>query len=304
MNVCRAPITDQEFEQYYHLRWQVLRQPWQQPVGSERDTIEQTCIHRMIIDENNTVLAVGRLEKVNQFTGKIRYMAVSPEAKGQGLGLQMINELEEQAQLLGINNITLDARESALGFYQKLGYSLHEFSHVLFDEINHFTMSKGITQHRNHQHQISSELQTIWHDTIPLSKAMNIQIAYYDAEQLLCHCDSAFNKNLHNTMFAGSIYTLATLTGWGWVYLELQRLALAGDIVLAKADIKYHSPIKGVAYAKVLASNVTGDFDVLNEGKNARVNLTAHLYSGDNVAATFTGSYAVLPIKPKTKSMK
>ena len=71
MNVCRAPITEQEFEQYYHLRWQVLRQPWQQPVGSERDTIEQTCIHRMIIDENNTVLAVGRLEKVNQFTGKI-----------------------------------------------------------------------------------------------------------------------------------------------------------------------------------------------------------------------------------------
>ena len=126
---------------------------------------------------------------------------------------------------------------------------------------------------------------------------MNIKISYFDGKELITHCDGSFNKNLHNTMFAGSIYTLATLSGWGWVYLQLQQQQLKGDIVLAKADIKYHAPIAGSGYAKVVTESVSGDFTRLTLGKNARINLTVHLYSGENIAATFSGSYAVLAPK-------
>jgi thioesterase domain-containing protein len=298
MNVCRSPKTVPEFERYYQLRWQILRKPWDQPLGSERDGLEQESIHRMIIDANDNVLAVGRLEKSSQFSGQIRFMAVSSKTQGQGLGQQIIAALEHQAQKLGITEVTLNAREDAIGFYQKLGYSLQGFSHLLFDEIKHFTMSKILTHANNHQLQISTALQDVWHETIPLSKAMNIQISYFDGKELIAHCDGGFNKNLHNTMFAGSIYTLATLSGWGWVYLQLQQQQLKGDIVLAKADIKYHAPIAGIGYAKVVAESVSGDFTRLTLGKNARVNLTVHLYSGEDIAATFTGSYAVLAPKP------
>lgn len=301
MNVCRSPKTVEEFEQYYQLRWQVLRQPWGQALGSERDSLEQESFHRMIMDENNKVLAVGRLEKMSQFSGQIRFMAVCQSAQGQGLGLQIIEALEQQARKLGIKVLTLNARENALSFYQKLGYTSKGFSHLLFDEIKHFTMSKEITHDENHQQDCTLALQNVWHDTIPLSKAMNIHISHYDGKQLITHCDGDFNKNLHNTMFAGSIYTLATLSGWGWVYLQLQQLQLKGDIVLAKADIEYHAPIKGIGYAKVSVDSVEGDFNRLNQGRNARINLTAHLYSGDNIAATFTGSYAVLADKSKPK---
>ncbi|WP_083494200.1 bifunctional GNAT family N-acetyltransferase/hotdog fold thioesterase [Colwellia sp. MT41] len=300
MNVCRSPKSSLEFEQYYQLRWQVLRQPWGQTLGSERDKLEQESIHRMVIDENNKVLAVGRLEKSSQFSGQIRFMAVSPAAQGQGLGRKIIKALELQAQKLGITNLTLNARENALFFYQKLGYQSHGFSHLLFDEIKHFAMSKTLTPANKHQLTSSMVLQDIWHDTIPLSKAMNIQISYYDGKQLITHCDKSFNKNLHNTMFAGSIYTLATLSGWGWVYLQLQQLQLKGDIVLAKANIDYHAPITGLAYAKVSAESVSAGFSRLDEGKNARIHLTVHIYSGENVAATFTASYAVLAAKIKS----
>ena len=298
MNVCRSPKTVPEFERYYQLRWQILRKPWDQPLGSERDGLEQESIHRMIIDVNDNVLAVGRLEKSSQFSGQIRFMAVSSKVQGQGLGQQIIAALEHQAQKLGITEVTLNAREDAIGFYQKQGYSLQDFSHLLFDEIKHFTMSKTLTHANNHQLQISTALQGVWHETIPLSKAMNIQISYFDGKELIAHCDGGFNKNLHNTMFAGSIYTLATLSGWGWVYLQLQQQQLKGDIVLAKAEIKYHAPIAGIGYAKVVAESLSGDFTRLTLGKNARVNLTVHLYSGDDIAATFTGSYAVLAPKP------
>ena len=301
MNVCRSPKTAVEFERYYQLRWQVLRKPWGQALGSERDGLEQESFHRMIIDENNKVLAVGRLEKTSQFCGQIRFMAVSPKAQGQGLGKIIINALELQAKKLGITDLTLNARENAMDFYQKLGYKSHGFSHLLFDEIKHFAMSKTLTHAKNHQQTASKALQDVWHDTIPLSKAMNIQISYFDGQELITHCEASFNKNLHNTMFAGSIYTLATLTGWGWVYLQLQQLQLKGDIVLAKANIEYHAPITGFGYARVSSDSVSGDFTRLNEGKNARIHLTAHLYSGDKIAATFTGSYVVLAPRPKPK---
>ena len=299
MNVCRSPKRAGEFEQYYQLRWQVLRKSWGQALGSERDGLEQESFHRMIIDEHNKVLAVGRLEKTSQFSGQIRFMAVSLKAQGQGLGQIIIKALELQAQKLGITDLTLNARESAMAFYQKLGYQSHGFSHLLFDEIKHFAMSKALTHANSHQLTCSKALQDIWHDTIPLSKAMNIQISYFDGQELITHCDASFNKNLHNTMFAGSIYTLATLSGWGWVYLQLQQLRLQGDIVLAKANIEYHAPITGLGYAKVSGDSVSGDFSRLTLGKNARINLTAHLYSGENIAATFIGSYVVLAPKPK-----
>lgn len=302
MNTLRAPKTSEEFLQYYQLRWKILRQPWQQPLGSEQDEQEQYAVHRMIIDEQSNVLAVGRLEKVTDAQGQIRFMAVDDNMKGQGLGQQVVMALEQQASILGMTEITLNAREQAVGFYQKLGYEKQRYSHTLYDEIKHYTMTKKIAVHAQHQFSKSDALQAIWHKTIPLSKAMNLQISYYDETKLVTRCDADFNQNLHQTMFAGSIYTLATLTGWGWVYLALKKQQhtqsnLDGDIVLADANIRYHSPIKGLAYGQVVQADVSGQLDNLLKGKNARMNLTAHVYCGDTIAATFKGSYFILPKK-------
>ena len=300
MNTLRAPNTADEFLQYYQLRWQILRKPWQQAQGSEQDDQERYAIHRMILDEQSQVLAVGRLEKVTNKQGQIRFMAVDDKAQRQGLGQQIISELELQASKLGMTEICLNARDNALGFYQKLGYENIGYSHTLFDEVKHYRMIKKLTSHTQHKVMQAQALQDIWHNTIPLSKAMDLRIGYFDSVELLTLCDAEFNQNLHHTMFAGSIYTLATLTGWGWVYLALkekqqEHANVDGDIVLAEANIRYHSPIKGLAYGQVVQENVSGTFEPLAQGKKARINLIAHVYCGDNIAATFKGSYFILP---------
>lgn len=295
MNCCRSPKNAIDFEKYYHLRWQVLRQPWQQPKGSEKDDVESQSFHRMVTNEVDDVLAVGRLERTGQYSGQIRYMAVSDAAQGQGLGKQIIQSLEVQAQQLGITDIVLNAREQALGFYEKLGYQLGQESHVLFDVIKHYQMSKTLQPDCHHQADWVSSLQSTWHETIPVSKAMGIEISYFDRAKLITHCDPDFNKNLHHTMFAGSIYTLATLTGWGWVYLQLAQNDYQGDIVLADANIRYHAPISGVAHAQVDFDDVTGDLSVLTMGKKAKIVLSARLFCGDKVAATFSGTYFIIP---------
>ena len=81
---CRAPKNKAELEQYYHLRWKVLREPWQQPIGSERDDLEAQSYHRVIVDDMDNIVGVGRLHKYSQEKAQIRYMAISDEYRGQG----------------------------------------------------------------------------------------------------------------------------------------------------------------------------------------------------------------------------
>ncbi len=292
---CRAPLTKQELQKYYFLRWQVLREPWSQPQGSERDECEAQAIHRAVFDLQKNVLAVGRLDFTDQFHAQIRYMAVVEQAQGNGYGQQVLMALEHEASRRGAKKITLQARESAVTFYQQLGYQLVKKSHLLYGEIQHFTMQKNVAALPEHQESVAMQLQNVWHNTIPLSKAMNIAISYYDGTELLTHCEPTFNKNLHQTMFAGSIYTLATLTGWGWVYLQLAKDGCHGDRVLADATIKYLAPIAGVACAKTKQQSVIGDTQPLTVGKNARFTLDVEILSGDKIAAKFTGQYVVIP---------
>lgn len=292
MNACRAPESEKEFQSYYQLRWQVLRKAWCQPQGSEQDELEQQAIHRFIIDNKGDVLAVGRLHKTDQYIAQIRYMAVAPNMQGKGFGKQLIVALEHEAIRQGVKTITLNAREAVLPFYQHLGYQLQGFSHLLYDEIKHFNMVKSL---HVPVRQEAEQLQKIWHQTIPLSKAMGLAISYYDDTSLITTCEQAFNKNLHNTMFAGSIYSLATLTGWGWIYMQLAQNKLEGDIVLADANIRYHSPVKGFAHAVTGSDLSICEIKSLTLGQKTKYKLKVLIHCGDTLTATFSGLYFVIP---------
>lgn len=294
MYKCRAPNSKIELAAYYQLRWQVLRKPWQQPQGSEKDHLESQSYHRVIVDDMNNILGVGRLHLVEQNIAQIRYMAIAESAQGKGLGKILLDEFDSISAKLAITTIELNARENAIGFYLKLGYQNHGFSHTLYDEIRHNKMAKVISSSRFELYDKAQKLQKLWHQKIPLSKAMNINLCYFDQNHLFTNCDTVFNKNLHNTMFAGSIYTLATLTGWGWVYFLLQEKQLQADIVLAKADIRYIKPLAGVAHAKTSQALVTGSGEELTLGENARFTIEVQICCGDNTVAIFTGFYTAV----------
>jgi len=138
-----APQTPQEFERYYHLRWQILRQPWDQPPGSEKDQLEQTSFHIMAVADNQ-IIGVGRLHTVGDKVFQIRYMAVDERFRNIGVGTAVLEAIEKQAVFLGATKIVLDAREKAIGFYEKKGYRITAPSHTLFGVIKHFKMEKSI----------------------------------------------------------------------------------------------------------------------------------------------------------------
>ena len=139
------PKSSEEFKKYYNLRYAVLRKPWEQPLGSERDEGEETSIHRMIIDnKTGNALAVGRLQFNSVNVAQIRYMAVADEFQGKGLGSQIISVLENIAREQSIQWMILSARENALQFYKNNGYEIIEKTHLLFGEIQHWLMRKEL----------------------------------------------------------------------------------------------------------------------------------------------------------------
>lgn len=142
----KAPETPVEWEQYYDLRWQMLRKPWQQARGSEKDELEDESIHRLAII-NNRIIAVGRLHFINAEKAQIRYMAVIPEFQQQGIGQQILHSLELAAIQKNIKTITLNAREKATHFYEKNLYKNTGPAHTLYDSIKHVKMKKTV----NHQ---------------------------------------------------------------------------------------------------------------------------------------------------------
>jgi len=141
----KSPETEQEWHDYYQLRWQVLRAPWQQPVGSERDELENRSIHLMAIDDNHQIVGVGRIHRLSNISAQIRYMAVHPDFSGQGIGSMLLAGLENQARVWRSREIVINARSSCLAFYQKRNYKTIAEAPTLFGSIAHKRMRKLLT---------------------------------------------------------------------------------------------------------------------------------------------------------------
>lgn len=133
-----------EFEHYYDLRWRVLREPWSQERGQERDEHEAGAVH-LGAWLGDRLVGVGRLHFIAAASAQIRYMAVETDVQGQGIGGRILEELERRAQRAGARRIILNARDRALRFYQQHGYKVTHSSETLFNAIPHWEMQKPLT---------------------------------------------------------------------------------------------------------------------------------------------------------------
>ncbi len=145
IHICE-PKSDEDFAKYYDLRWNILRKPWNQPRGSERDDMEDRSIHIMACDKYNKVIGVGRLHFNTLHEAQIRYMAVDDCYRGKGIGSLILKELENRALKKGAKYIVLNSRESAIDFYKKHGYFVVGKSHMLFGVISHLKMMKSLNK--------------------------------------------------------------------------------------------------------------------------------------------------------------
>ena len=131
-----------DYKKMVDLRMDILRRP----LGlsfSEADLEKEKQDLLIGAFEEDELLACCILTKMAADTCKLRQMAVKPKIQGTGLGAAMMNYAEQLAKDAGYKKLVMNARKTAMGFYEKLGYEIEgdEFIEVT---LPHFYMQKNI----------------------------------------------------------------------------------------------------------------------------------------------------------------
>ena len=131
-----------EYQQMVNLRNEVLRQPLglsfsQDELAQEKDEILIGAF------EDDKMLACCMLTKAENKCLRLRQMAVQNNLQGKGIGASMLNFAETLSRDKGYKKLIMHARETAVGFYEKLGYKVvgNKFTEVT---IPHFVMEKKL----------------------------------------------------------------------------------------------------------------------------------------------------------------
>ena len=131
-----------EYLQMVKLRNEILRQPLGLTFTPEELTKEKEDILIGAFDEDQ-MLACCMLTKEDKNSLRLRQMAVQNNLQGKGIGASMMNFAEILARDKGFKKLIMHARETAVGFYEKLGYKVvgDKFTEVT---IPHYVMEKKL----------------------------------------------------------------------------------------------------------------------------------------------------------------
>ena len=131
-----------EYQQMVQLRNDILRKPLglsftQEELAKEKDEILIAAF------EDEKMLGCCMLVKSGGSTVRLRQMAVLNNLQGKGIGRALMQFAENIARDLGYKKLTMHARVTAVGFYEKLGY---EVVGDMFEEvtIQHNSMEKSL----------------------------------------------------------------------------------------------------------------------------------------------------------------
>lgn len=129
-----------EYQQMVQLRNDILRRP----LGLQftPDELEKEKEEILIgAFEEEKMLGCCMLIKEAPGSVRLRQMAVLNNLQGKGIGRALMQFAENIARDRGFQKITMHARKTAVGFYEKLGYNVcgQEFEEVT---IPHYVMEK------------------------------------------------------------------------------------------------------------------------------------------------------------------
>lgn len=111
------PLYAQELD----LRYRVLRQPLG---GKPSDVVfpfENESLH-LVAHEGGTVQGCVLFHPDEPKGGRLFQMAVEEKLRGTAVGRKLVDRLEEELRTRGFEQVHLHARETATGFYERLGY--------------------------------------------------------------------------------------------------------------------------------------------------------------------------------------
>jgi predicted N-acetyltransferase YhbS len=111
-----------DYEAAVRLRAAVLRQPLGLEFTAQEMADEPRCFHLVAVTSAE-VVGTLLLKPLDARMLKMRQVAVRPDLQRVGVGAALVHFAEAFARERGFDRIVAHARDSAVGFYERLGYS-------------------------------------------------------------------------------------------------------------------------------------------------------------------------------------
>ena len=113
--------TPEDLNACYDIRKAVFVAEQAVPLELELDEYDDIAVHFLLRDAHQTPLATARLlDKHGR--AKIGRVAVVKDARGQGLGLTLMQFVMDEAKRRGFTEAVLDSQTYAIPFYERLGF--------------------------------------------------------------------------------------------------------------------------------------------------------------------------------------
>ena len=138
------------------------------------------------------------------------------------------------------------------------------------------------------------ELEATLHEDIPITRQLGITVLRYEVDTLALKAPLDANINHKGTAFAGSIYSVATLAGWGLIWLLLREADLTARIVIQESSIRYRLPVTQDMIAtcsKPSPARLEQFLATLRRKGIARLELQTQIRGDGQLAVEFSGRY-------------
>ncbi len=131
-----------EYKQMVKLRSDILRRP----LGlefSDKDLLNEKDDVLIGAFDDDEIIGCCILTKQDEQCTRLRQMAVQKNMQGMGIGESLMAYAENVARDKGFKILTMHARDTAIGFYEKYGYKVKG---DVFTEVNirHHIMEKNL----------------------------------------------------------------------------------------------------------------------------------------------------------------
>jgi len=138
MTVREVPHGSPLYARAVELRRRVLRQPLGLDFSQEELDAEHAQRHFVLLDGDDVIACLSYVP--GPAGAKMRQVAVDPDQQGKGFGKRLVLETEK---LFSPGEVELHARQTAVPFYQSLGYQVvgERFEEV---GLSHFKMRKAV----------------------------------------------------------------------------------------------------------------------------------------------------------------
>ena len=129
-------------EDAFAVRREVFIEEQGVPEDIEMDGKDDKAIHFVASDAGEPIGA-ARLREVDSGVGKVERVAVVDDRRGEGIGREIMDELECVAVERGLDRLVMHAQTHVEGFYSRLDY---ETTSDVFQEagIDHVEMEKDL----------------------------------------------------------------------------------------------------------------------------------------------------------------